>query len=141
MACHSDQCAHTEGHASSADAHPHLFRKIMGVGLAVIGCAACPACLSVYSVLLGALGIGLVVGQAAHVALTIVSVSFVMFLAARRFRRGRPGPLFVALGGAAILLSAHVFGDKIVLEVGGTVGLLTSYLWALSSRPIQARSA
>lgn len=111
----------------------------MGVGLAVIACAACPGCLSVYSVLLGALGIGLVVGHAVHVALTIFSVTFVMFLAVRRFRRGHRGPLLVAIGAAALLLGAHVLGDNVVLEVGGTVALLTSYVWGLSSRHVHAR--
>jgi hypothetical protein len=98
--------------------------------VAVLTCAVCPVCLSVYASVLSVFGVGFALSERTHGWLLIGSLSFALAIsiwAATRHQRIWP-PLLTALGGAALLFS-HFTADHIVIDLFGTSLVFTANVW------------
>lgn len=98
---------------------------VVAAAAPLLACLFCPACLSLWAKLGGALGAGMAIGEAAH-GVVLAAALFVSTVASLwRYRgTGRKGPLAAALLGTLLLAAAHLLGEVTALEIAGMAILI-----------------
>ncbi len=123
---------HHHRHAKDAAGRSSFFAAV----LPVLACAVCPTCLGAWAQVLSALGVGLVVTEAQHLALLVVAVSVTLFVSARRYVRSRrKGPLALSLAGCLGLVASHVLGEIETLAWASIMVLVAASIWQHRALP------
>lgn len=88
--------------------------------LPALGCAVCPACLSLWKPLLSVLGVTLAFSDEQHAWLLFVSLSLAFSVGAWDARRsGVQLPFWLTVGGGSLLILSHLTGELAALEWSG----------------------
>ena len=109
-----------------------FFVSLAGVLLPLLPKGACPLCLGAYGALLSTLGLGFLATEKALVPLVAAALALALgslALSARGHRQ--PGPLLVALAGAAAVVAGRLLGRVPPLLYLGLGLLFGASLWNL----------
>jgi hypothetical protein len=100
-----------------------------GTLLPLLACAICPACLTTYAKLFSVAGVGVGLGETAHlILLGVAMVSSLVVSAWRSHRTRQAWPLALASLGVSLVLAGHCLGEVPWLEWGGIATLLAGGL-------------
>ncbi|MEW5849242.1 MAG: hypothetical protein AB2A00_10530 [Myxococcota bacterium] len=125
-------CAH---HAHSCQKQPSRRGGLAAV-LPVLGCAACPACVSLWKPVLSVLGVTAVVGEGGHDVLLLASLAIALGGGAwDLWRSGMHPPFWLTVAGAVLMLAGHALGEVPALEWLGMLTMLASIPVRMWLRP------
>jgi hypothetical protein len=103
----------------------------LGVLPAIVACAFCPACLSVWTSLLPALGLGVTISERTHFVIVCASLVISLASLAWAFRiHRRSGPLIGAGLAATIMLANELSLEKLWIELPALGLLLIMSIWS-----------
>ena len=107
---------HQSSQALFPAAPPSLWLRIGAVGLPILKCAVCPACLSIFGSLFAGARFGLVQSEPWHELLIFVALiaDFAILGASFRHHR-RQTPLWLCAVGAAFIVLGHLFAESFEL--------------------------
>lgn len=112
--------------AHCACAHPSAKTGLVSSLLPALGCALCPACLSLWKPLLSLGGVALMIDEQQHAWLLGVALSVALGFGLREALRSREWrPFWPTLAGAAVLVVAHLV-EAPALEWFGTLVMFMS---------------
>ncbi len=109
---------------------------LLGVVPAIVACAFCPACLSVWTSMLPALGLGFTISERTHFILVCASllISLASLAWAWRSHR-RAGPLVGALAASAFVIANQLTLEKPWIELPALALLLAVSIWSARMGP------
>jgi uncharacterized membrane protein YeiH len=111
-------------------AEPRFWLRAGAIGLPILKCAVCPACLSVFGSVFAGARLGFLEEEGWHGAVILLAlIADFAILGASMRHHARRGPLVVCVAGAVLAVGGHFLGE--VVEYAGFALLLAAGIWNL----------
>jgi hypothetical protein len=105
---------HQDSHVLFPAAPASLWLRVGAVGLPLLKCAVCPACLSIFGSLFAGARFGFVQAEPWHELLILVALIADFAILGASFRHhGRRSPLWLCMAGALLVVLGHLFAESL----------------------------